>query len=204
MKPERMTEFQLCSSLSRALAHRLRGDLSVVTNDLAYISTIVDPSEVARARTRCIRMADALAVLGVLPGELELQLLEIESIANLFEIRPVIPNASWGRLLVDPRQLEQFTTLLKDLIGSWSGPVTPVVAQDIYESDFSPVFKFIFSEQKELRQRYFSLADFSLAELGERSVVEGCLADLIVRAHNWRVEIEQEGPLVVMWMMIPR
>ena len=49
---ENDSELELCARILRSLAHRVRGDLSVITNELAYIATLVDSEEIKFSRAR--------------------------------------------------------------------------------------------------------------------------------------------------------
>lgn len=47
-------------TLFRALSHLIRGDLSVISNDLSFLSTLVPEGEVERAKNRCASIISTL------------------------------------------------------------------------------------------------------------------------------------------------
>lgn len=44
---------ELVTALLQALAHKIRTPLSVISNDLNYFATLIDPDECSRSKRRC-------------------------------------------------------------------------------------------------------------------------------------------------------
>lgn len=55
----------LMSHLGRAMAHRLRTALSVVTNDLAYVGAVSPYEGIERTLSRCQEVAEVVSLLGL-------------------------------------------------------------------------------------------------------------------------------------------
>ncbi len=62
---EKAPILKLLASGMRSLAHSIRGDLSVLTNDLTYLATVAPPGETDRLKARCQSIASALHGMGL-------------------------------------------------------------------------------------------------------------------------------------------
>jgi len=182
------SELELCARLLRALSHRIRGDLSVVTNDLVYLSSLVDPAELERPRARCTSIASVLSPLGILAATNHREhstLLSLSGILGLSLDRSTNPSTM---VTIDATLVRQAVQLLRQLLGPWTGSVittdeSPGVVTCIVQ----------FEQPRALQRSYSSVGRMAVAELGERFVVEACLVDLILRNHNWPVELTYDG-----------
>lgn len=182
------SELQVCARMLRALAHRIRGDLSVITNDLAYIATMVDPAEVERSRARCNKISAGLAHIGTLGSCRDTKTaLPFGQILKMFGISQV-GAAATADTTVEASQglVELAVLLLRELIGEadcscedqgHAGGMVVVLK--------SPVMS-------EFSERYESLGAFAAAQLGERFIVEAGIVDLIFRDHGWVVTVLYE------------
>jgi len=188
------SELEVCARILRALAHRIRGDLSVVTNDLAYIATLVDPAEVERARARCGRISAGLAHIGALSSAGERSLTPLARVFQIFGVPGAAVNVKLAttEFYASPELLDQAATLLKELVGEWDGVVQGGDDED------SVVLVLRLCQREEFKERYSSVSAFAGAQLGERFVVEAGLIDLIVRDHGWQIAIvcEEERPTI--------
>ncbi|MFO0417304.1 MAG: hypothetical protein ACK5Y6_08455 [Pseudomonadota bacterium] len=190
------TELTICARLLRALAHRVRGDLSVITNDLAYIATMIDPTELERPRSRCSKIAHTLGSLSALGSVGRREVVGAELILEKFLIDKGYQAAVNGHQVeVDLEALGQMVALLRELCGEWRGDVE--LGSDSLEC------RLRFKEQRQLKASYDTMSDFAAAELGERYVVEGCLIDLIGRDHGWVYQVTQLESEAALTVIVP-
>jgi hypothetical protein len=82
ISPPAETEFTVCARLLRALSHIVRGDLSVITNDLAYLSAIAPPEELERPRARCASAAATLGKVNIITGSMSLEGVSLSGIVR--------------------------------------------------------------------------------------------------------------------------
>lgn len=199
-EPETDSELELNARLLRSLAHRIRGDLAVITNDLVYLAALCDPRELERPRTRCESIAALLATVTVLsPGNVEGRI----ACSELAELCGVACDApaleSTGHVVISAALIRRAVGFLRDLLGPWSGALELSKTGGI--SHVTCVLRF--SEGRRLERGYSSLARLAAAELGEKLVVEGSLFDLIMRDHRVDVsfrsyDVEVIGTLAFM------
>lgn len=179
------SELQLCARILRALAHRIRGDLSVITNDLAYIATIIDPAEVERSRARCGAISAGLGHFGVLGScSDEKQVTNLEQLLRSCGLSAAIDfAAAEAAVIVSPGLFELAVSLLRELVGEIDGYFK--ASKNLGWITIVPRSR----RNIEFSERYDSLRTFAAAQLGERFVVEAGLADLIFRDHGWEVAV---------------
>ncbi len=177
------SELELSTRLFRALTHRIRGDLSVITNDLVYLSAVVDPSEVDRPRARCAQIATTLSALSALSKVSGKETLPLSEIAALCDL----PSESQHEYVaIDKNLIRDALALTRNLVGGWTH------IRLLTESPGKVCMLIAGLGVPQLKQSYESVSSFASSELGEKSVVEGCVADIIFRDHGWRIEI---GPV---------
>lgn len=195
---QRDSELELSSRLLRALSHRIRGDLSVVTNDLVYLSSLVDPAELQRPRARCANIASSLTSLGSLTSSTKRERSRCSQLADVLLLK-LDPSLDPGREVhVDRALLQDAVRLLRQLFGPWSGVIQEGAA-GIKDLECNIHFE----RTSMLQEAYSSVGRLAAAELGERLVVEGCLIDLIFRDHSWLVRFFREGTSLVGTITIP-
>jgi hypothetical protein len=181
---DNQNELQVCARILRALAHRIRGDLSVITNDLAYIATLVDPSETERARNRCSRISAGLSNIGAMSSSEAKKLLPIEYALRPFGVPGEIAKENRGvRILVADGLIEHAASLVRELVGEWESHIQ--IKSDAKEVDLILQLRHTPTTETE----YVSVGAFAGAQLGERFAVEGGLVDLILRDHGWQVAV---------------
>jgi two-component sensor histidine kinase len=193
------SELDLCARLLRALAHRVRGDLSVITNDLAYIATLIDPAELERPRSRCAKIAQTLGALSALAGTERVESIDLATFAQRVGLkRAEGVSDRQAKFEVDTEAFSRSLTLLRELCGELSGEVI------LSEQESGGINCAIsFNQPRAIKGTYQAMSDFAAAELGERFVVEGCLIDLIACDNRWSYEIKQDGAQVVALVKIP-
>lgn len=181
-------ELQLCSRMLRSLAHRVRGDLSVITNDLAYMATLVNPSEVERARDRCSLIAVLMASFDALTEVEPKKEISLESLFRLFGISQEVQGAECaGQVKGSDVQLRQAQILMSELLGSW-------VARRQYAPEHRElIITLELNRSTDVVGAYRSISAFVGRELGERFVVEAGVIDLILRDHGWLVRVVSEN-----------
>jgi hypothetical protein len=180
------SELALCSRLLRSLAHRVRGDLSVIANDLAYLGTIVGTDEIRRSRERCDKIADALSAIGDLQSGLEKEFLTIRALVATFGVNTNADIPENEKLHAAPKLLTRCVAILVQLIGPFTevrledetAGKKKIVALSAYPRALSPP-----------RAVYSSFSSFAGEQLGERFVVEASIVDLILRDHGWEVQV---------------
>jgi hypothetical protein len=193
------SELELCARLLRALSHRIRGDLAVVTNDLVYLSSLVDPVELERPRARCETIASLLSPLGLLTttGRYEpTSMLSLSEILGLTLDRSVDPSRT---VLLSTALLRQAVQLLRQLFGPWAGLV-----QEGEAAARAIACILRFQGARSLRAGYSSVSQMAAAELGERFVVEACLVDVILRDHLWSVKFSCHDKQLVCMLTVNR
>jgi len=201
------SELQVCARVLRALAHRIRGDLSVITNDLAYIATVIDPAEVERARSRCSRISTTLAHIGALGGlearSTEGYLMPLSEVVAFFGVRGA--GGEWHerfatyKVGVTGALLNRLRPLLVGLIGDWEAFLCD--QGQLLTDSISVLIRS--SRSLDFSQSYRSLGSFAAERLGESSVVEAGLIDLILRDLRWSIAIESADRQVTLRLKIP-
>jgi len=176
------SEYVVCARLARSLAHLIRGDLSVINNDLVYLSSLVPPEELERSRARCSQVASTLGKLGALSVEDERGEISGRELAAFFSAS-VTERAATSVVVCDRSAIGRAASALRELLGEWSGEVRE-------GSDSASLSIELRREARHERQEeYTSLSDFAAAEMGERALIDACIAELILRNHGWRVSV---------------
>lgn len=193
------SETELCSRLLRALAHRIRGDLSVVTNDLSYISTLIDPAEVERSQERCRKIASELGVLRALTGEFEMQAVELPVVLSHFGISNAQSSLYANRTVsLDEEVLKQRVVMIRELLGGWTSTIE--------EANGESSGVLIRLEWRPCEYALESVSSFSAGIsscIGERGVVRAVLVDFVFRAFGWSTEMFGGGGTLTLEICIP-
>lgn len=190
------TDFALCARLVRSLTHLIRGDLSVITNDLTYLGSLVEPHEVERAQARCARVATTLSKLSALVGPGDKLRRPLSALQPLFAGGAFDRVPERATIAVDLSLIGRAVTLLREMSGGWercegnadNGYISVQAARGTLTT---PV------------ERFQSGSDYAAAKLGEGGAIEGCLVDLILRDHGWLMEISVSPGGVVVEFRIP-
>jgi hypothetical protein len=165
----------------------------VITNDLAYIATMIDPAEVERSRARCNAISGGLAHLGALGSCCDTkEALALDQLLSIFNVSaPLDAAAARISVVVSEGLVELAARLLRELIGAADGSFVDlgganrmaIVLQARAASEFS--------------ECYGSLGAFAAAQRGERFIVEAGIIDLILRDHGWMVAVACEDRRMV-------
>lgn len=179
------SELQVCAQILQSLAHRIRGDLSVINNDLAYLATIVDPAEVERSRTRCSAISAVLSHFGALGSYADTKTeIALDKLLKIFCVSAATDTDLERRTVsVSSVLVELAAVLLRELVGGLNGSFEhgdgAIRATIVIKSDMT----------RDFSEEYGSIAAFAAAQLGERFLVEAGLVDLIFRDHGWVVAV---------------
>jgi hypothetical protein len=173
------------SVLSRALTHVIRGDLSVITNDLTYLAGLVPEGEVERAKARCANIAQFLGKLAVLQNGCALQqydLVEFSKSCIASEVSDITP---WSGRMVrcDLQQARFVFDVVANLIVS-QGTDDGLRAILNVDADACTV-TYSKSHVDEPLGHYNTLSEFVSGARGERAVVDAALSDLVLQMHGW-------------------
>lgn len=191
---DQKSEFVLCARLLRSLAHMIRGDLSVINNDLVYVSAMVGEGELERSRARCAQVAAVVGKLHALsPDEVRSEISGAE-LAAIFGAA-VDDAAGSTKISVDSGAMRHVACALREVLGGYSatmshtqdggdkrGALSLVLTRDVVPG--SGVSHDLFS----------SLA---AVEKGERAVVDGCIIDIVLRNHGWMVDLSRPSTVVI-------
>jgi hypothetical protein len=194
--PRGESELAIFSRFSRAFSHVVRGDLSVITNEVSYLATTMPSEELVRVRSRCSQIAATVSKIAGLKSEASPTWLAIDDVARIFGSRLRAPTAE--RISLDRVKIERLASIVRQILGDSEAP---------WMAEWSPQYGLALSVQISKSSgrsaTYASWSSFAAGELGERSVIDAVVADLIMRAHQWRLGIELQEQLVRCRIFIP-
>ena len=182
------SEFSIFSRFSRAFSHVVRGDLSVITNEVSYLATAMPSDELGRVRNRCSQIAAIISKIAGLQSDLSLSYVGVESVARTFGA--IVPSDSRDTVAIDAVKIERLASSIRQIIPSGDISWT---AQSLEGEGV--VLCLLLPGHQGLGGRYGSWSSFAAKELGERCVVDAVVADLILRAHGWSIGIESKDGL---------
>jgi hypothetical protein len=177
------SELALFSRFSRAFTHSMRGDLSVITNELSYLATKLPSGELDRASNRCSQMASTISKIAGLQSEALAESISIEDLSVMFGARNIVRDER-REYRIDRMRGERLALMLRYLFGE------PYQASLAVSDTHNGLCLTLVGDGPGGRPRlYRSWSSFSSQEKGERYVVEGVVADLLTRAFGWTVSI---------------
>ncbi len=183
--PRGESELAIFSRFSRAFSHVVRGDLSVITNEVSYLATTIPSEDLGRVRNRCSQIAATVSKIAGLKSEVCLSSLRIEEVARIFGAR--LPDSTSEMVSLDRVKVERLSSIIRQMLGN---------SDTLWQAEWSPECGLVLSIQVPKSPgptgRYASWSSFAAGELGERAVIDAVVADLIMRAHDWRLVIELE------------
>jgi hypothetical protein len=194
------SEFTIFSRFSQAFSHVVRGDLSVVTNELSYLATRLPSEDLSRVKNRCAQMAATISRIAGLESALRVATVEASVLSRVFGASSE-PGLDQVFLSYDPVKIERLATIVRQMCGDGSSSWTTQVDRD------TEAFRISFvsprrNESEETRQ-FHSWSDFASRVLGERSVIDGVVADLIMRAHGWGIWLSVTSCAVEGFITVP-
>lgn len=185
---EQVRALEVVFKLLRALAHRVRGDLSVLNNDLAYLATVVGESEVERSRGRLTQIAATMGDIGALNHGAG-----AKKMAALEALSPIISgceNILGGEMLnglfvvAQREQILLVGRIFSELFGSWNRVEVSREERDILRVMLTPKASCL--EKLSKGAVCSSITEIVEVTHGERGVVKGGVVDLIFFAHAWQ------------------
>jgi hypothetical protein len=179
------TELELVARLVRTLTHRVRGDLSVITNDLVYLSTLIDPREVVRPRERCAHISRLMGIVATVTQRSPKRAVPLGDIPALFGAGKL---SQRGFVEVDSELVTHVAELLSQLLGG----IQTATAEPM-KNDSGVCVCLSGGAKRQQQGAYSSASSFAAAEIGEGAIVEACIIDLIARDHGWAICVEQDG-----------
>ena len=194
--PRDESELAIFSRFSRAFSHVVRGDLSVITNEVSYLATSMPSEELARVRNRCSQIAATVSKIAGLRSEIATTPLGIDEAAGIFGAR--LRSSTSEMVSVDRVKVERLASIVRQMFADAD---TPWIAE--WSSEYGLVLSIRVPKSPGQIRRYASWSSFAAGELGERAVIDAVVADLIMRAHEWRLGIELEERLIACRICIP-
>lgn len=166
--------------LARALLHTVRGDLSLIQNELSYLSTVHGAGELRTAIARCRNIATQLSQLVPAKVPIEFQTVRLSEI--LAETGGQGPDDEWS-LIGDRNSFIAAFSLLPRLLGvSWYN-----VAE--WREGKTPCIKMIIAHRGVIKGSFSSLSSYVSAEVGERGVVQAAVSDLVLQHLGYAMEV---------------
>ena len=194
--PRGESELAIFSRFSTAFSHLVRGDLSVITNEVSYLATTMPSEELGRVRNRCSQIAATVSKIAGLRGEMSPTPLGVDEVAAIFGAR--LGSSPSETISLDRVKIERLASSIRQIFADAD---TPWIAEWSSENGLS-LFLRIPNSRGQTR-RYASWSSFAAGELGERSVIDAVVADLIMRAHDWRLGIELDERCLSCGVFIP-
>ena len=194
------SEFALFSRFSRAFGHVMRGDLSVITNEIAYLATVMPVGDLQRAKNRSAQMAATVSKIAGLETDIELGEISARELARIFGAREVFFHNS-PRVLVDRVKVERLALTIKQLVSCGELACDMTIGDGPDEAALE--LRIAVADPSERPRQFSSWSSFASRERGERSVIDGVVADLIARAHSWTVSIKSDGDRLLCVVSIP-
>ncbi|MEN9844917.1 MAG: hypothetical protein RIS36_64 [Pseudomonadota bacterium] len=194
--PRGESELAIFSRFSTAFSHVVRGDLSVITNEVSYLTTTMPSEELGRVRNRCSQIAATVSKIAGVSGEMAPTLFGVAQVAAIFGAR--LDSSPAEKISLDRGKIERLVSSIREIFGDTQ---TLWTAEWSTEHGLSLCLK-IPSSQGQIR-RYTSWSSFAAGELGERAVIGAVVADLIMRAHDWRLGIELDERCISCGVFIP-
>lgn len=197
------SEWAVCARLLRALSHIVRGDLSVVTNDLTYLSSIAPPEELERPRARCASAAATLAKVNVITGCISSDGILLSSV-----VRELGSPLEVEQALVrgDPSKLAWLGQTLRALFGTITLRTVIRMPHErvTFECDAPRSPERGGARRVSGLARYRSMGEYASRELGEREVVEASLVDLVLRGFGWELDMLSDERGVTLRVTAPQ
>ena len=170
----------IINALVRALSHKIRTPLSVITNELAVLESQLNPGETALAQKQCGDISDLLKEAGLNKGsEKEIDLEEV--LKGFFP--ELTFNAGFNTLYVDEDSLDQLFLSLSELLGKET-QVDVKSEEGFYALSFTGP-----SSDHEHQGEYHLLSEYYSEKCG-RDTLAAPIADAILLSISRKLSIE--------------
>lgn len=190
------SELHLFGRFSRAFSHVMRGDLSVIANEVSYLATKMPSEDLSRVRGRCSQMAATISKIAGLQSEPSRAIVSANAVARTFGA--VLQGREEDAVALDSVKIERLACGIRQLF-----PSSDVAWTARPHDQDSLALELYIPTHQGLGARYASWSSFVSKELGERVVIDAVVADLIMRAHGWTVGIESSKRGLRCEMRIP-
>ena len=177
------SEFTIFGRFSRAFSHVVRGDLSVITNEVSYLATQMPSEELGRVRNRCSQMAATISKIAGLQSDVATTLIGVDAAARIFGV--ALEGGGDDVVSLDYVKIERLASIIRQMMPPSDAPWMAAAVDGSVLTLSRSIQDF-----QGRGSRYASWSSFASKELGERSVIDAVVADLIMRAHGWRLAIE--------------
>ena len=183
-------ELVLFERFARALLHSLRGDLSVIQNELAFICAEYGEQDVQGALGRCRSIAATLSQISLarVPESAEPQ-----PIGQLLPEAQTSADASGISLVGERSSLAFSLAALPSVLGS---AVTEV-------SSAPGGLRVLVGHTPAVTGVFRSLSSFVSAEVGEAGIVRSVLSDLVFRHLGYCIEVHSGEAGVELFLLGP-
>jgi hypothetical protein len=184
------SEIELVERLFRALNHLIRGDLSVIQNEISYVVSRHGDHDLRGAVDRCESISAKLSMLSSACAPRGCQEVFLE---DIFGALGHSAPQSLGHLVGDPSAVRLILSFLPRALRAQPRSIS------CERSDTTFRFGIAFACAGTCLQAaaaFPSLSSFASAELGETAVVEAVVADLLMRACGWHASIRAAEGLI--------
>lgn len=185
MKNSNETELQIFERFARALLHIVRGDLSVIQNELAYISAVHGEEHVRSSLGRCRSVAGVLSSLSCARVPAPVEPIPVSSVLSGWPTDGALEE--WT-LRGERESLVSALTALPELLGARVEGA--VIA--------SSALRIAMRHRAAVVGKFNSLSGFVSAEVGELGVIKAVVADLLLRNLGYNVDVEATSSEVVL------
>jgi hypothetical protein len=180
---------------ARSLTHLLRGDLSVISNELAYLSSVIDKRELLVSQKRCAAIAEVLSTVSSLGAALRKRPTALNQVADTFGVATHFSQECM--LDCDCTALARCVGALRQALGPWSATlatgqngatelsiVAPAVKAPLHYHD--SVSSFVFEQGAD-----------------DVAVLMSAAVDMIIRGHGWSASCSAVGGQCEVLIKVP-
>ena len=130
--------FMLLSAFTRALAHKLRTPLSVLSNDLSYFKSKLGVEECEASERKCEEIAQILREITSVGGvQLDLKLLTVTELLRALDIQGVCDTDNALRVSIDLERWKVCMGFIQSVLNELSGKQTSCVPKLTTKLDFT-------------------------------------------------------------------
>jgi len=194
------TPLTLLSAFVRALAHKVRTPLSVITNDLTYLRTLVPPEECERSLERSREIANLLRRLcDGCDADLDLRPLTLSAV-----LPPNLASLSECTVVGDEQKLRLAFEFLNEVLFSLGRGAIDAVGTVTPECTNLEIRHVMDGARPELDGRRFECFTALVNIALERDTPFPPLLDALLLAHGCAIEISVDGSKISIGLRFPR
>ena len=177
----------LIERLVRALLHTVRGDLSLIQNELSALSAEHGEERMRGALSRCRSIATQLGQLTLAHAPPVQEVVRLSELVAEAESQSV--EGAWS-LQGDRTSLAAILSLLPVALGART------ISVAVEHSAEMPLVRMSLQHRSAAQGRFRSFSSFVSAEAGERGVVRAALCDLLRQHYGYSVEVRVQDETV--------